>query len=702
MTGEVLAGRYRLERELGRGGMATVYLATDLRLSRPVAVKRMHPGGDGRRAERFRREAELAASLKHPNVLEVHDYGEDAAHGPYLVCEWVQGQHLRALAESLAPVPVEAALVLAWELSRALGAAHARDIVHRDVKPENVLVAEGGPLKLADFGIAALADQERLTSTGGITGSLPYMAPERIDTGAFSPASDVYAVGVILFELCAGTLPHAGQGTAQLVATVMTKDAPSLAEVAPGTPASVVELVARCLARDARARPVDGGALAEALAEVLARQVGPPAEMSRSFFLAPAQRAQEWRHARFDSLLAEGRALLDRGEGAKAARVLNAAMALRPGSPEVVSLLRGRRGTRRAWGPWKGVALGAGVCVVGVGGWVVASSVHDAALNVSAPAPSGRDMASTEAVHPPTAPRGSRAPPVPGSDGVEGATAPRDGVKAGSPSTGEGADETRAGSHAVQGGGANGAAPLPADGTSTVPPANPVRTGTRDGRGPASPERAPSGRGAAPDSTSSGTVETAAIGGSRAGGSMAGARDVQPVSANDAVRANAHDAAPANPNAGSPSPTEVPTAEAARATLRVTTRPWAEVFVEGQSRGYTPRVRELSLPPGTHHLRLVNPLCDAVELSVTLGAGETVAREVVLPVRKAEVLVKARPGARVFVDGVEVGTAPLSAPLRVEHGRHLITARSSGEAPVQREVEGVAGQRIEVVLEDAP
>ncbi|MBU8895902.1 protein kinase [Corallococcus sp. M34] len=690
MTGEVLAGRYRLERELGRGGMATVYLATDLRLSRPVAVKRMHSGGDGRRAERFRREAELVASLKHPNVLEVHDYGEDAAQGPYLVCEWVQGQHLRALAESLAPVPVEAALVLAWELARALGAAHARDIVHRDVKPENVLVADGGPLKLADFGIAALADQERLTSTGGITGSLPYMAPERIDTGAFSPASDVYAVGVILFELCAGTLPHAGQGTAQLVAAVMTKDAPSLADVAPGTPAPVVELVARCLARDARERPVGGDALAEALAELLARQVGPPAEMSRSFFLAPAQRSEAWRSARFASLLVEGRALLDRGEGAKAARVLNAAMALRPGSPEVVSLLRGRRGPSRAWGPWKGVALGAGVCVAGVGGWLVASSAHDAALNVSAPASSGRDMASTEAARHPTSKRGSLAPPVPGGDGAAGTTAPSGGV--------------------------NGTGPLAAAGSSPVTPANSVQTGARDVRGPPPTERVPSGRGAVPESKSS--VGTVAVGGVPAAGSVVGSRaqtetaapvqlasgpaGVQPASGSVAVHATAHDAAPANPAPERSSPSEAPTSEAARATLRVTTRPWAEVFVEGQSRGYTPRVRELSLPPGTHHLRFVNPLCDAVEVSVTLGAGETVAREVVLPVRKAEVLVKARPGARVFVDGEEVGTAPLPAPLRVEHGRHLITARSAGEAPVQREVEGVAGQRTEVVLEGAP
>ncbi|MFP2899239.1 serine/threonine-protein kinase, partial [Corallococcus sp. 4LFB] len=203
MTGELLAGRYQLEQELGRGGMATVFLARDLRLSRRVAVKVMHPGMEARLTERFRQEAEVVASLQHPNVLAVHDFGEDAVRGPFLVCEWVQGENLRELARRLAPMPPEAVALLGWELARALEAAHARGVVHRDVKPENVLVARGGPLKLADFGIAALADGARLTSTGAIIGSLAYMAPERIDTGAWSPASDVYAVGVVLFELCA-------------------------------------------------------------------------------------------------------------------------------------------------------------------------------------------------------------------------------------------------------------------------------------------------------------------------------------------------------------------------------------------------------------------------------------------------------------------------------------------------------------------
>jgi len=138
------------------------------------------------------------------------------------------------------------------------------------------------------------------------------------------------------------------------------------------------------------------------------------------------------------------------------------------------------------------------------------------------------------------------------------------------------------------------------------------------------------------------------------------------------------------------------------ATLKLTTRPWAEVFVDGQSRGYTPRVREVTLSPGPHRLRFVNPLCDAVEQDIEVAPGETLTREVTLQVRKADVAITAPAGARVFIDGVEVGIAPLSKPVNVEHGRHVISARVPGGAPLQREVDVVAGKRTEVVLEVGP
>ncbi|XXF77575.1 protein kinase [Myxococcaceae bacterium GXIMD 01537] len=676
MKGELLAGRYQLEQELGRGGMATVYLATDLRLARRVAVKLMHPGEDARRAERFRREAELVASLKHPNVLEVHDFGEDAERGPFLVTEWVQGETLRELARRLAPVPTELAGVLGWELARALGAAHARGVVHRDVKPENVLVARGGPLKLADFGIAALSDQERLTSTGAITGSLPYMAPERIDTGAFSPASDVYAVGVILFELCAGATPHGGKGAAHLAASVMTRDAPSLAEAVPGTPEPLAALVARCLERDARLRPRDGVELERLLEEVVARVAGPPAEVSRAFFQDPEGAVARRREARFQQWLDEGRALLARGEGARAAKVLNLALTLRPGSPEVLALLRERPVVKRSRARTVGAAL-AGLAAVGGGVWAWGTftgrvPVEPEAPEVAAATP-GRGAGVAEG--------GAQVPDArPGTGGdssgsgvrpsAEGSSPPADvraGTEGGAP-VGEVRSDSKgdAGPHAE---GSGSESEARADAASTPP---------RDGRPQVSPVR---GAGNSRNPTR----------GSTRGEPRPGGSETTPIAEPPPVAA-----------APSTSPA-APTNEPARpATLKLTTRPWAEILVDGQSRGYTPRVREVSLSPGPHRLRFVNPLCDAVEEDVTVAPGETLTREVTLQVRKAEVVISAPPGATVFIDGAEAGVAPLPGTVNVDHGRHVITARVPGAATLRREVDVVAGKRTEVVLGGLP
>ncbi|GMU06199.1 serine/threonine-protein kinase [Corallococcus caeni] len=676
MTGELLAGRYQLEQELGRGGMATVFLARDLRLSRRVAVKVLHPGMEARLTERFRQEAEVVASLQHPNVLAVHDFGEDAVRGPFLVCEWVQGENLRELARRLSPMPPEAVALLGWELARALEAAHARGVVHRDVKPENVLVARGGPLKLADFGIAALADGARLTSTGAIIGSLAYMAPERIDTGAWSPASDVYAVGVVLFELCAGTTPHAGEGSARLAVSVMTRDAPSLLDVAPGTPAPLGALVARCLARDARDRPAEGAAVVQELEAVLRPWVGAPAEASRAFFLAPEASVARWREDGFQRLLSEGRTLLAAGQGAQAARCLNAALTLQPGAPEVLALLRSRpvkKGlARRAWdalpGSWPERAKGlvAGVVIAGVlgslGTWGWRS--RERAEDLSSPVHPA-SVAGADTVGAPAAPVGvasnatkrSSVPPAPvaGSDAVEAPTAP-----VGVPPLSVASSET-----------VEAFAPPPVVGS------NATRGNSLDSASVASTNAA--GASKVP-SRASGPSAHGAAGTSRPRGSRPETTEAVP---------------------GEDLPVRVPDAQDF-ATLTVATRPWAEVFVDGQSRGYTPRLRELRLAPGTHRLRFDNPLCEPVEEVLEVAAGEAVSREVSLRVLAAEVTIVAPAASRVFVDGVEVGVAPLPAPVKLTHGGHLVSARDAGGNVLRQSLNAVAGTRTTVVLETSP
>jgi serine/threonine-protein kinase len=678
MKDELLAGRYQLEGELGRGGMATVFLARDLKLSRQVAVKVMHPGEDGRRTERFRREAELVASLKHPNVLEVHDFGEDAVRGPFLVCEWVQGENLRELARRLAPVPPEVAAVLGWELARALEAAHARGVVHRDVKPENVLVSRGGPLKLADFGIAALADQERLTTTGSITGSLAYMAPERIDTGAYSPASDVYAVGVILFELCTGTTPHAGQGSAHLAASVMTRDAPPLSEAAPGTPEPLSALVGRCLARDSRDRPADGAALAAQLEEVVGQLAGPPADASRGFFQDPEADAARWREARFERLLSEGRVLLSRGEGARAARRLNEALTLRPGSAEVLALLRAKPRVRR--GRVMGAAALAGlVGALAAWGWHAWPEEAPTSVTEVHPVPPSQVAAT------PPEPATHTGTQLPGTDPALAVAPPTLTAAAPPPRT----EPAQAIAQPTL---ATGAQP---QGTEPAP-ATPRRAKQAAPASSAPPPRTEPALAASPGVKQAAFTEPAPA--------IATATAAPPPRTSTSKQAGPprHTDAPA-PAAAVPAPIEAPRPGLEEpATVTVVTRPWAEVFVDGQSRGYTPRVREVRLSPGTHRLRFVNPLCDVVEEELHVTAGQTLSREVKLQVRKAEVRITAPPGARVFLDGVELGVAPLEGPVNIEHGEHLVTARGPDGKVWRRELHLTAGTRIDVVLGSEP
>ncbi|WP_223645987.1 serine/threonine-protein kinase [Corallococcus sp. EGB] len=688
MTGELLAGRYQLEQELGRGGMATVFLARDLRLSRRVAVKVLHPGLDARFTERFRQEAEVVASLQHPNVLAVHDFGEDAVRGPFLVCEWVQGESLRELARRLAPMPPEAVALLGWELARGLEAAHARGVVHRDIKPENVLVAHGGPLKLADFGIAALADRARLTSTGAVIGSLAYMAPERIDTGAWSPASDVYAVGVVLFELCSGRTPHAGEGSARLAVSAMTRDAPLLAEVSPGTPVPLSGLVARCLSRDARDRPADGAVLARELEAVVRPWVGAPSEASRAFFVAPEASVARWREDRFARLLDEGRVLLSAGQGAQAARCLNAALALRPGAPEVLALLRSRpmkQGLiRRAWGalarPWlhrTGTAAG---------------GVHRRAQEQHRPIPGG------VLLHGPQQPRllaGARAARLSRRHRLKAGAALVGvlvglGVWAGR--VGRGTEGSLNRSVSVNAASPPGSDSRAAASTPVVPP-------------PIAPAPASAESSAAPMTDASVTPAVAASRPlNRTVGTPARAArpDAQGRTARTASASPAPTAQPATPEpADAEVPVRVPDAQSF-ATITVATRPWAEVFVDGQSRGYTPRLRELRLSPGAHRLRFSNPLCEPVEEQLEVAAGESVSREVALRVRDAEVTIVAPAASRVFVDGREVGVAPLRDPVTLTHGGHVLSARDPGGNVLRHSLKAVAGTRTTVVLESSP
>ncbi len=264
MIGRLLEGRYRISGRVARGGMASVYEATDLRLDRTVAIKIMHAGlGEGDDfATRFVREARSAAKLSHPNVVSVYDQGNDDGV-VFLAMEFISGHTLRDTITKEAPMSPSKALALIEPILSALSAAHRAQIIHRDIKPENVLIADDGRIKVADFGLAKAisADTQHTATAGVLIGTVSYLAPELVIEGRADARADVYAVGVVLFELLTGTKPHEGETPIQVAYKHVHDDVPAPSSLISGLPEYVDALVARATARDRGQRPADASVL---------------------------------------------------------------------------------------------------------------------------------------------------------------------------------------------------------------------------------------------------------------------------------------------------------------------------------------------------------------------------------------------------------------------------------------------------------
>ncbi|MFF0988658.1 Stk1 family PASTA domain-containing Ser/Thr kinase [Kocuria nitroreducens] len=278
LTGTLLEGRYELGPRIARGGTATVYQAVDTRLERIVAVKLMHPhlAEDPAAADRFVREARAAARLSHPHVVSVLDQGHAPDGVPYLVMEHVAGSTLRDLLRRRGALPPGEALSLLEPVLDGLAAAHRAGLVHRDVKPENVLISGTGRVTVADFGLTRAVDQH--TATGTVLGTVGYASPELVTGQRVDTRADVYSAGIVLFELLAGRRPFEGGPLA--VARAHAEGAvPDLRTLDPGLPAGPARLVARATARDPEQRPPDADAFLEELRAV--RAVLRPAELDR-------------------------------------------------------------------------------------------------------------------------------------------------------------------------------------------------------------------------------------------------------------------------------------------------------------------------------------------------------------------------------------------------------------------------------------
>ena len=246
LIGTVLSGRYRLESKLGSGGMSTVFLARDETLERWVAVKVMHReiSDQPDQIERFRREARAVAQLSHPNVVAVIDAGEDGGY-PYIVLEYVEGETLKQRIDRLGRLPVDEAAAYAIEIGRGLAAAHARRMVHRDVKPQNVLIDAEGRAKVTDFGIARTLESDGLTKTGRVLGTTDYVAPEQAMGHGVDSRSDIYSLGVLLYEMLTGEVPFRAETVVGVAMKHVNEEMPDVQERRPEISSALAAVIER-------------------------------------------------------------------------------------------------------------------------------------------------------------------------------------------------------------------------------------------------------------------------------------------------------------------------------------------------------------------------------------------------------------------------------------------------------------------------
>jgi eukaryotic-like serine/threonine-protein kinase len=277
-----IAGRYRIERRLGLGGMSTVHLAHDLRLERPVAVKLLaeHLADDPTFVSRFQREALSAARLVHPNIVQVFDSGLDPESGQhFIVMEYVAGPSMAELLRDRGHLGVDETVAVVVQACHGLDYAHRHGVVHRDVKPGNLLRAPDGPVKLADFGIAKAAEQSSITQVGSVLGTAAYLAPEQSRGDSATPRSDLYSLGVVTYQLLTGNLPYDAGSLSELVLQQQQGTPPALHEVNGEVPQTLSAAVGIALAIHPRGRYESAKAMGDAL-DAAARGIAPPTSLT--------------------------------------------------------------------------------------------------------------------------------------------------------------------------------------------------------------------------------------------------------------------------------------------------------------------------------------------------------------------------------------------------------------------------------------
>jgi hypothetical protein len=365
--------KYEIVDEIGHGGMATVYRARDSRLDRLVALKVMHPHLQGAKEarQRFAREALTVARLKHPSILGIYDYSGEDSETSFIATELLTGPTLKQFTEAHTDIPAEIAACIAIQVARALGAAHAEGVIHRDVKPENVMLHENRLVKLTDFGIAQLVDVQGMTTTGQVLGSPAHMSPEQIEGKECDPRSDLFSLGTVLYMLAIGELPFTGQNPHQVLKRIMEAKFKDPLQARPAIGGRLAGIIRRLLEVDPALRYQSADALVTDLTGFVAELgIDDPDETLACYLKGTASFAAQFRDQSIEKLTELGELAQRRGSVPHALDYFNRVLAIDDGNPRVLTAVQrlGRR-TRMRRRIKLLASVSAALCLVAVGAY---------------------------------------------------------------------------------------------------------------------------------------------------------------------------------------------------------------------------------------------------------------------------------------------------------------------------------------------
>ncbi|MBN2799700.1 MAG: serine/threonine protein kinase [Deltaproteobacteria bacterium] len=389
MIGTVL-DRFEVLQKVGEGGMATVYRGRHLTLGREVAIKVLHPhlSSSTRNRKRFAREARAIEHLRHENILEIFDYSGTSSSECYIITEFVEGETLTELAERVGRVPSEIAAIIGMALADALDYAHGHGVLHRDLKPDNVMVRSDGQIKLMDFGIARFLDESQVTLTGALVGSPAFMSPEQAQESDLDSRSDLFALGTLLFYLVSGQLPFSGTNTSLILKKIIEGTRPLIAEMVPDISATLADVIERLLQTDRDERYPSAASVAADLREALAEvEIDPHLERwgVARFLVVPELYQPDLDAHLTEVLLRRGKELLERSDHLAALRLLNRLLTMDEDNEEVLALVQGLHTEVAAQGRRQWLLLFGAVALAAVAGALILSLQWSASSAPAAP-----------------------------------------------------------------------------------------------------------------------------------------------------------------------------------------------------------------------------------------------------------------------------------------------------------------------------